>query len=223
MVRLNTDLAYRLDEMDFLVDVVHKFQGDERDLMIFSPVVSNGISDGALKFLSNNPYLFNVANTRARAALIVIGDYEAAINSGVDYLKEFALYVAKLNSEATNNNPTLVTYGPEYPPVSHPEKVSDWERVFYRKLYMEHIHPIPQYSVEQYTLDLAVFRGSKKLDIEIDGEQYHRDWNGEICRRDQIRNQRLTELGWDVMRFWVYQIRDDNNQCIERVQKWLDS
>jgi very-short-patch-repair endonuclease len=28
------------------------------------------------------------------------------------------------------------------------------------------------------------------------------------------------ELGWDVMRFWVYQVRDDLPRCIERVQKW---
>jgi hypothetical protein len=46
----------------------HKFQGDERDVMIFSPVVSEGITDGAVNFLKKTDNLFNVAITRARAA-----------------------------------------------------------------------------------------------------------------------------------------------------------
>jgi hypothetical protein len=43
------------------------------------------------------------------------------------------------------------------------------------------------------------------------------------ARIEQIRNQRLMELGWDVMRFWVYQIRDDLNGSVSRVQRWMDS
>jgi very-short-patch-repair endonuclease len=61
------------------------------------------------------------------------------------------------------------------------------------------------------------------LDIEVDGERYHRNWTGELCRRDQLRNQRLFELGWDVLRFWVYEIRDDTNGCVERVKQWLNN
>ena len=36
--------------------------------MIFSPVVSEGITDGAVNFLKKTDNLFNVAITRARAA-----------------------------------------------------------------------------------------------------------------------------------------------------------
>ena len=59
-------LLKELNSRDFICDTVHKFQGDERDLMIFSPVVSKGISRGSLHFLKNNGNLFNVAITRAR-------------------------------------------------------------------------------------------------------------------------------------------------------------
>jgi len=55
----------------------------------------------------------------------------------------------------------------------------------------------------------------------VDGERYHRNWDGELCWRDQIRNQRLIELGWDIMRFWVYQIRDDLDYCVDRVAAWM--
>ena len=58
------------------------------------------------------------------------------------------------------------------------------------------------------------------LNIEVDGVRYHRSWNGEHCRRDQIRNQRMHELGWDVERFWVYEIRDDLESCIQRIKAW---
>ena len=37
-----------LNKLELLIDTVHKFQGDERDVMIFSPVVSKGIADGAV-------------------------------------------------------------------------------------------------------------------------------------------------------------------------------
>lgn len=61
------------------------------------------------------------------------------------------------------------------------------------------------------------------LDIEIDGERYHRNWTGELCRRDQIRNQRLFELGWDVKRFWVYEVRDDIDSCVKKIKEWIES
>ena len=91
----NTELEQRLINADFLVDTVHKFQGDERDVMVFSPVLSDGISQGAIGFLRNNGNLFNVAITRARAMLLVVGDQHAASQSEVGYLREFAAYVTK--------------------------------------------------------------------------------------------------------------------------------
>ena len=69
------------------------------------------------------------------------------------------------------------------------------------------LKPMPQFSVEQYDLDFAIVVGDRKLAIEVDGERYHRSWTGELCLRDQLRNQRLIELGWDVQRFWVYEAR----------------
>ena len=49
----------------------------------------------------------------------------------------------------------------------------------------------------------------------------YRDSTGELLRRDQLRNMRLIELGWDVIRFWVYELRDNMPQCVERVKPWV--
>uniref|UniRef100_UPI0025982B25 endonuclease domain-containing protein n=1 Tax=uncultured Spongiibacter sp. TaxID=870896 RepID=UPI0025982B25 len=111
--------------------------------------------------------------------------------------------------------------GPIYPTAVDRSKVSQWEVILYEALYNAGVRTIPQYPVEQYLLDFALVDGDRRLNIEVDGERYHRSWTGELSRRDQIRNQRMFELGWDVMRFWVYEIRDDLDGCIARVQQWV--
>ena len=210
-----------LPQAEFLCDTVHGFQGDERDVMIFSPVVSSGITEGALRFLENSGNLFNVAITRARAMLVVVGDREAAKQCPVRYLRDFSSYVTDVErQEAESIDQKMSDLGSEYPPVPDPSIVSEWEKILYRALHQAGIRCIPQYKVEQYSLDLALIDGDRRLDIEVDGERYHRAWDGELCRLDQIRNQRLYELGWDVMRFWVYEVRDDLEGCVRRVQEW---
>lgn len=211
-----------LHKRELLIETVQEFQGDERDVMIFSPVVSRGIAPGAVVYLKKTGNLFNVAITRARAALIVVGDPDAAKTAGVSYLASFVDYVENL---ARNHHQSLVapsgtSFGPGYPSVARPDLVSDCERAFYGELWKAGQRPIPQYAEESFLLDFALFAGGKKLNIEVDGERYHRDWNGELLRCDQVRNERLIELGWDVMRFWVYQLRDEMPACVERVAKW---
>lgn len=221
LVNDNTELSSKLINNDFLVDTVHKFQGDERDVMIFSPVVSKNMPIGALGFLRNNGNLFNVAITRARAMLLVVGDLKTIAKCEVTYLAHFAKYVQNLSEkrekEVVNK---VVDLGPDYPTVSEPEKVSEWEHVFYKALYEAGIKLIPQFRVEKYILDFALFDGKRMLNVEVDGERYHKNWTGDLCRRDQIRNQRLYELGWDVKRFWVYEVRDDIAKCIKTITDW---
>ena len=208
-----------------LIDTVHRFQGDECDVVIFSPVISRGTHPSAIGFLRGNGNLFNVAITRARAALIVVGDKKAAKAEGVDYLNKFVSFIEgydDLGYSTPTNAPLPGDLGQDFPIVSRPELVSDWERVLYEAMYRSGLRPIPQYDVEKFTLDFALMNGSNRLDIEVDGERYHRSWNGELLRRDQLRNMRMIELGWDVVRFWVYEIRDDMPGCIARIKHWAD-
>lgn len=216
------ELSDRSARAELLVDTVHRFQGDERDVVIFSPVISMDPPPGAISFLRRNGNLFNVAITRARGLLHVVGDRTAAATSGVDYLADFAEYVGRLTAEATSGTtPGSPRLGADYPVVSRPERVSEWERVLYRAMFRAGLRAIPQYTVEQFDLDFAVVIGNCRLNIEVDGERYHKSWTGELCMRDQLRNQRLIELGWDVKRFWVYEIRDRLPECVKQVQQWV--
>ena len=216
------ELKRALAKNDFLVDTVHKFQGDEKDVMFFSPVISAGTTNGALSFLKNTGNLFNVAITRAKAVLVIVGDANYCSKCGVPYMEHFVTYVKKLKSQQVREAAMAANYPADrrYPKISNPEQVSDWERYFYTALFDNGIKTIPQYPVDKYKLDLAIVAGDRMLDIEVDGEMYHKDWNGELSYRDQLRNQRMFELGWDVRRFWVYQIRDDLQGCIESIKRW---
>ncbi|MCY4644634.1 MAG: AAA domain-containing protein [Bacteriovoracales bacterium] len=214
-----------LSHLDILVDTAHKFQGDEKDILFFSPVVSKGIPNTALSFLKSQGNIFNVAITRAKSHLIVIGDQGECSSSGIDYLSGFVDYTNNLKSKKFIKNLTEDDIiNSEYPSSAYnPETVSIWEVKLYKELYKANLRPVPQYREDKYRLDFAIFKGKHKLNIEVDGERYHKDWTGDAVLEDQIRNNRLRELNWTVMRFWVFQIRDDIDYCVRKVKEWHDT
>lgn len=183
-----------------LIDTVHKFQGDERDVIIFSPVVSNGAASQSLSFLKSTGNLFNVAITRARSLLVTVGDKDYCKHCGVSYLEHFAEYSQGENA---------------------PVESSEWEHILQQALSDAGIPVTAQYHVDKYYLDLAVFHKNKKLDIEVDGAMYHKTWDNELCYNDQLRNQTLIQQGWDIRRFWVQQVRDELPWCIEQIKEWM--
>ena len=57
------------------VDTVHKFQGDEKDIMIYSLVVTSNSPDGKIRWIDYKvPNLVNVAVTRAKRLLVIVGN-----------------------------------------------------------------------------------------------------------------------------------------------------
>lgn len=55
---------------------VHVFQGDEKEIIILSLVIDNPKQIGSLNFIGGKPNFLNVAFTRAKSQLIIIGNYE---------------------------------------------------------------------------------------------------------------------------------------------------
>ena len=200
---------------DFIAATAHKFQGDERDVIIFSPVVSNGAPQGTLNFLGSTPNLFNVAITRARAGLIVIGNKTFCQNSNIHYLAHFADYVESLYTNNCVVNNTLPLLGRDYPDVETTEYVSDWEKKLYTALYDKEIKTQPQLEIDKYRIDLALCDNGYKLAIEIGEEE---ECNSEQCYYIHLKNSRLIEMGWDIIRLMPYQIKDDLEWCLKAVQ-----
>ncbi|WP_280446060.1 AAA domain-containing protein [Nocardia brasiliensis] len=64
------------------VGTAHTFQGGECDAIIFSLVAADGIGSGAMAFLDTQANLWNVAITRARAHLFIVGSSEFWVRRG---------------------------------------------------------------------------------------------------------------------------------------------
>lgn len=53
---------------------VHAFQGDEKDVVLFSTAITNKTQAGTYEWLKNNKELINVATSRAKDKLIILSD-----------------------------------------------------------------------------------------------------------------------------------------------------
>ncbi len=63
------------------IDTVHGFQGDEKDIMIFSLVVTNNSKASLANFINfYSSYLLNVAITRAKSGLFIVGNHNYCEN-----------------------------------------------------------------------------------------------------------------------------------------------
>ncbi|MFZ2323825.1 MAG: DUF559 domain-containing protein [Ignavibacteriaceae bacterium] len=68
-----------------------------------------------------------------------------------------------------------------------------------------------------YFLDFAIYCMKGKIDIETDGDKWHH--NPEAASKDNIRNNDLASLGWNVLRFNTNQIKEQiQSYCIPQIK-----
>ena len=194
-----------LESARLVVGTAHALQGDERDVVLMSLCAGPELKPGAAGFISKNRNLFNVAITRAKAMLHIFGNIEWARERGPDFIARLARKEART--------------APEEAVAKRYESV--WERRFDEALERAGVRTISQYPVAGRRLDLAVLQGDLRLDIEVDGERYHRLPSGHRLDDDIWRDHQLRSIGWTVMRFWVYELREDMEACVSRVTKAL--
>ena len=200
--------ADQLRDLEFAVDTAHGYQGDEKDMMIFSPVLSRNAPESTVRFLGSTSNLFNVAITRARAKLHVVGDRVACADSGIPYLSRFVRYVEGIDSVQSEDDATGSFESP-------------WEKVFFNALSEAGINSIPQYRFDQYKLDLAI--PDAMIDIEIDGAYWHRSLDGKRVFSDLKRDTHLYSRGWNIKRFWVYELQSDLDRCVHEIEKAIST
>lgn len=194
-----------IKKTDLNVDTAHGFQGDERDVMFFSLCCGPNMPDGSRSFITKDGNLFNVAITRARAALRMVGNRDWALSCNISFIKKCA--------KRTSNS--------ESKPKDHEELYqSPWEKKLHKALIEAGIDAVPQYAVAGRFLDLAVL-SPIKLDIEVDGEAFHRTAGGSRKDDDIWRDEQMMGCGWQVCRFWVYQLAEDMPGCIDIIKEKL--
>lgn len=191
-----------------LVDTAHGFQGDERDVMVMSLCVGPDMPLGSRGFIRNTANLMNVAVSRARAVLHVVGNKSWVSQSGIPHLEKLTL-----------SRRDTIQKGSGIQSRWHPHE-SPWEKVLYNALKEKGLEPEPQYHIMGRRLDMALIRDEKKkIDIEVDGDSYHRNPDGTRKRDDVWRDIQLQGADWKVMRFWVYQIRENLDDCVNKILK----
>ena len=195
-----------IQRSNLVVGTAHQFQGDDRDVILVSLCYGEGMPRGSEWFLSKSRDWLNVAISRAKAVCHIFGDRDAALRSSIHHISRLARWLAE---SATATIP------------SEPVFESPWERKLFEALSASGLRPFTQYPLAGRRLDLAIVGEAIKLDIEVDGETYHRDRDGFRKVSDQWRDHVISSMGWKVRRFWVYELRDDMENCVERVRRDL--
>ncbi len=194
---LSADAQARLD---LRIATVDAFQSMERDLILFSPTVFDGSPASGHTFLSKDWRRLNVAISRGRAVAHVFGDLDFARSNRI---RSLAMLAARATEPRTRRAEGVFD--------------SDWERILDAAMRARGLDPRPQYPVAGRRLDFALFRGSTKLDVEVDGRQFHQDIDGNRKADDLWRDHQLRSLGWKVRRFWVDELDRDLEGCLDLI------
>jgi len=196
-----------IKKTELVVDTAHGFQGDERDVIFFSLCCGPDMPDGSRVFITKEGNLFNVAMTRARAALRMVGNLDWAISCDISFIEKCASRAVYNQTKPANEDELYQ---------------SPWEKKLHMALIDAGIDAVPQYPVAGRFLDLAVLTPIK-LDIEVDGEAYHRTAGGGRKDDDIWRDEQMMSCGWKVCRFWVYQLSEDMDKCVGKIKMILEN
>ena len=192
-------------EEPMIVKNLENIQGDERDVMMFS--ITFGPDDagkitmnfGALNREGGERRL-NVAITRAREELHVFASFDFHVidlartsATGVDHLKQFLDYVERgpVALVAADDGSLGPAENPFEESVANALRDKGWE-------------VRTQIGVSGFRIDLGVVHpdhaGAFVAGVECDGYTYHK--SASARDRDRIRENVLTELGWNILRVW---------------------
>lgn len=173
---------------------VHQFQGSEVDILIFSTVLAEQGDGSSDYWYVKNKQILNVAVSRAKQLLVIIGDIDFALKSA-SKLKDIAEYCLrdKDNKQAVPNRPM---------------------NIFEKKLLdlLKELHPVgyklePQFVVaNRFTVDFALLSKDKNIAIELDGRQ-HEIIGGLPVFEDMQRDMYLEREGWRVVRIGAHELQ----------------
>lgn len=178
------------------IGTAHAFQGDERDIMIFSPVVSNGMTPGAAKWVEEPKNLINVAITRARQSLFVVADFAQCraqpgiLGNLIKYVETVEL-LRKTSLEELDLFSWMTVQGWN-PQIQAHKKLSGIE------------------------VDFIMTNNGRTLAIEVDGRQHESS-----TAADSARDAMLVGKGYEVLRVPAREIREMPARVIQTIAERL--
>ncbi|TDP97443.1 AAA domain-containing protein [Labedaea rhizosphaerae] len=173
------------------VGTAPNFQGDERDVIFLSTVVTEA--------------------PRAQSSLVHQQSYNVAASRAKDQMWLFTsvpqaeLKAADLRTSLLNYMlapPSVFGASPGLEDVSATKPCDPFESLFeqriFRELKQRGYYTVPQYKVGTRTLDIVVVGDGGRLAVECDGHFWHTSARQQIS--DARRDRELQRMGWEVMR-----------------------
>lgn len=179
-----------------LVDTANGFQGDEREIIIFSPAIGPGMPTSTVRWAENPPNLVNVALTRARDALFVVSDFDfCGKQKGI--FRNLADYCRR---------------------IERLRKSSVAELELYSWMVLEGWQPEAQAQVADHKVDfLLAAPTGRRVAIEIDGKQFHAG----ATQRDRAIDAALAGAGLTVLRVSGREALETPQTVIEKIRKLM--
>lgn len=192
-----------------------EFQGDEKDVIILSMVVSSLLENGEkynFTSLTKKEYekSYNVAASRAKEQMILVHSVKLSELKPECNRYKILEYCQNYNSEKIKKTENLFD--------------SVFEKDIYYSLKAKGIELIPQLKVGKYRIDFVIENEDGiKIAIECDGDKYH----GIEQLEDDIKRQTVLErCGWKFIRIrasvYYYNKEESINKLIEEINNFLN-
>jgi superfamily I DNA and/or RNA helicase len=212
-----------MEKRNIKVMTAHKFQGSERDIMIFSLVLSSKGNGNSDTWYNIYPQILNVALSRAKYLLYIVGDKDFSRNHSCYYKDQCILkkLIENYDDIKKQEDYEKYTIGKKFD--------APTEEYLYEKLQKIDFENygyslVPKLVFKRYTLDFALIPNKKnmnRIDIECDGKQ-HQIVEGMPVLEDIERDHFLKNNGWKVLRFKNYDIREEPTEVIKKIVENLN-
>lgn len=202
LCRVLTETTIRKHQIE--VGTAHTFQGDERDVMIFSLAVADNSFSQSLTFLQK-PNLFNVAITRARKKLITfISRDPKELPSGLlkDYIEYTQNYIESAKSDEFQKN----------------KFKNSFEQTVAQAFVMEGLEVKAGFEAAGVIPDMIVKdEFGNEVIVEIDGVDDNIKSNIADIKKQTI----LERAGYKVSRISFREWEHSSQACIDRVKQLI--
>ena len=201
-----------LTEVDFECGTAHRFQGAERDTIIFSAVLAPGIARRTASWVERERNLVNVAVSRARRSLMVLGHSEiaAAGSPTLASLRSYLVEASTRDGEA------------EHSPSAKFRTDSESEARLLTAMRNAGMQPSAKLFIQGYELDFALLEQGVRLNVEVDGD-HHTDARGKLRRQDIARDRILAKAGWEIIRIPAWRCIWDPDAAAREIRLRLDA
>jgi len=213
----------KLDELEkhqIEVLTAHRFQGSEKDIMIFSLVLASKGNGNSDRWYNIYPQILNVALSRAKYLLYIVGDKDFCVSHLCDRGEDCILKRLIKNYEIIKKQEDYEKYvfGGKFDSPSEQFLFKYLQEIDFSKY---GYRLIPKFVFKRYTLDFALIKNDDELiDIECDGGQ-HQVIEGLPVLEDVERDNFLKNNKWKILRFPNHQIFSSPKKVVDEIVESL--